>query len=152
MIGLTRKQPDPQIIRSKSYLRYDRSQFRQSSAAGSFIRLPMNKDVTMPIRPDRYCPIARTLDIVGDRWTMLILRDLVLDGPRKFQDLEQSLSGISPNTLSARLKTLEESGIVERRFYTDHPPRAEYLITGKGLELRPILRTLKTWGERHTRP
>jgi DNA-binding HxlR family transcriptional regulator len=104
----------------------------------------------MPARPDRYCPIARTLDVIGERWTLLILRDLVLDGPRKFQDLEQSLSGISPNTLSARLKTLEESGIVERRFYTDHPPRAEYLITSKGLELRPILRTLKTWGEKHT--
>jgi DNA-binding HxlR family transcriptional regulator len=105
----------------------------------------------MPARPDRYCPIARTLAVIGERWTLLILRDLVLDGPRKFQDLEQSLSGISPNTLSARLKTLEESGIVERRFYTDHPPRAEYLITSKGLELRPILRTLKTWGEKHTR-
>jgi DNA-binding HxlR family transcriptional regulator len=113
-------------------------------------RRKRKKDGTMPARPDRYCPIARTLAVIGERWTLLILRDLVLDGPRKFQDLEQSLSGISPNTLSARLKTLEESGIVERRFYTDHPPRAEYLITSKGLELRPILRTLKTWGEKHT--
>lgn len=103
----------------------------------------------MTIRPDRNCPIARTLDIVGDRWTLLILRDLTLDGPRKFSDLEQSLSGISPNTLSSRLKVLEENGIVERRFYEQHPPRAEYLITAKGRELRPILRTLKDWGEKH---
>ena len=106
----------------------------------------------MPSRPDRYCPIARSLDIVGDRWTLLMLRDLVLDGPRKFQDFEQSLAGISPNTLSARLKTLEENGIVERRFYSDHPPRAEYVLTDKGVELRPVLRALKAWGEKHTRP
>jgi DNA-binding HxlR family transcriptional regulator len=64
---------------------------------------------------DMRCPIARTLDIVGERWTILILRDLV-GGPRKFQDFERSLSGISPNTLSVRLKRLEESGLVERRF------------------------------------
>jgi DNA-binding HxlR family transcriptional regulator len=106
----------------------------------------------MTARPDKYCPIARTLEVIGERWTFLILRDLVLDGPRKFQDLERSLSGISPNTLSARLKTLEENGIVERRFYAEHPPRAEYVITTKGRELRPILKTLKKWGERHTRP
>lgn len=105
----------------------------------------------MPSRPDRFCPIARSLDIVGDRWTLLMLRDLALDGPRKFQDFEQSLAGISPNTLSARLKTLEENGIVERRFYSDHPPRAEYVLTGKGVELRPVLRALKAWGEKHTR-
>jgi DNA-binding HxlR family transcriptional regulator len=105
--------------------------------------------MSMSARPHRYCPIARTLDIVGERWTLLILRDLVLDGPRKFQDFEKSLSGISPNTLSARLKTLEEGGIVERRFYSDHPPRAEYVITAKGMELRPVLRTLKAWGEKH---
>jgi len=106
----------------------------------------------MPSRPDRFCPIARSLDIFGDRWTLLMLRDLTLDGPRKFQDFEQSLAGISPNTLSARLKTLEENGIVERRFYSDHPPRAEYALTGKGVELRPVLRALKAWGEKHTRP
>lgn len=103
----------------------------------------------MPARPDLRCPIARALEIVGDRWTLLILRDLVRDGPRKFQDLELSLSGISPNTLSARLKALEESEIIERRFYSDHPRRAEYILTGKGLELRPLLRTLQTWGEKH---
>ena len=108
-------------------------------SVGRHFRSPcrQHKDLTMPVRPDRYCPMARTLDVVGERWTLLILRDLVLDGPRKFQDLEQSLSGISPNTLSARLKTLEENGIVERRFYTDHPPRAEYLITSKGLDFAP---------------
>jgi DNA-binding HxlR family transcriptional regulator len=100
---------------------------------------------------DMRCPIARTLDIVGERWTILILRDLVTSGARRFQDFESSLAGISPNTLSARLKRLEEAGIVERRFYEQHPPRAEYLLTKKGEELRPVLKTLFDWGQRHTR-
>jgi len=111
--------------------------------------------MTDPLSPsapyDMRCPIARTLDIVGERWTILILRDLVTSGPRKFQDFQHSLAGISPNTLSARLKRLEEAGIVERRFYEQHPPRAEYLLTQKGEELRPTLRTLFDWGQRHTR-
>ena len=81
---------------------------------------------------------------------MLILRDLLLDGPCKFQDLQDSLDGVSPNTLSERLKRLMQSGIVERRLYAEHPPRAEYLLTSKGRELRPVLRALREWGETHT--
>src|SRR5260221_10043492 len=77
------------------------------------------------------CPVARTLDIVGERWTLLILRDLLRQGPRKFQDFEVSLAGIGPNTLSARLKRLEQAEIVERRLYAQHPPRAEYFLTAK---------------------
>lgn len=96
------------------------------------------------------CPVARTLAIIGERWTILILRDLVLHGPRKFQDFEQSLVGISPNTLSARLKVLEENGIVVRRFYEEHPPRAEYVLTDKGHELRFALKALREWGLKHT--
>ena len=91
---------------------------------------------------NRSCPVARTLEIIGDRWTILIIRDLLLKGPRKFIDFELSLQGISPNTLSARLKTLEETGLIERRFYEQHPPRAEYLLTAKGRDLGPVLRAL----------
>ncbi|HTW52604.1 MAG TPA: helix-turn-helix domain-containing protein [Stellaceae bacterium] len=98
-----------------------------------------------------HCPIARSLEVIGDRWTILILRDLVRDGPRRFQDFERSLHRISPNTLSLRLKRLEEAGIVTRRFYEQHPPRAEYVLTKAGAELRPVLKALLTWGERHTR-
>jgi DNA-binding HxlR family transcriptional regulator len=96
------------------------------------------------------CPIARTLDIIGERWTILILRDLVVGGARKFQDFERSLAGISPNTLSARLKRLEDAGIIERRFYEQHPPRAEYMLTDKGRELRRVLKALLDWGLRYT--
>jgi DNA-binding HxlR family transcriptional regulator len=95
-------------------------------------------------------PVARTLEIIGDRWTILIIRDLLLDGSRKFVDLESSLHGISPNTLSARLKVLEEADLVERRMYEQHPPRAEYVLTAKGRELGPVLRALKDWGLKHT--
>jgi DNA-binding HxlR family transcriptional regulator len=97
------------------------------------------------------CPIACTLDIIGERWSLLIVRDLILRGPRRFQDFQASLRGISPNTLSARLKTLEEAGIVERRLYDQHPPRAEYVLTEKGAALRPVTRALREWGETYAR-
>ena len=105
----------------------------------------------MSSRYDLKCPVARALDIIGERWTMLILRDLFRDGPRKFADFEQSLTGISATTLSARLKKLEEHDILARRFYADHPPRAEYLLTDKGRTLGPILKLLLDWGTKHTR-
>ena len=102
----------------------------------------------MQTRSPKYCPVVRALDIIGDSWTILILRDLFLDGPRRFQDLQESLSGASPNTLSARLKKLEEHGIVERRFYEQHPPRAEYALTDKGRELGPVMKSLRDWGNK----
>jgi DNA-binding HxlR family transcriptional regulator len=98
---------------------------------------------------DLDCPVAQTLDVVGERWTILILRDLFLQGPRRFQDFETSLAGLTASVLSCRLKELEERGIIERRLYADHPPRAEYLLTPRGRELRPVLKALRTWGERH---
>lgn len=96
------------------------------------------------------CPVARTLDVIGGRWSILILRDLFLHGPRRFQDFETSLAGISPNVLSTRLKELEERGIVIRRFYEEHPPRAEYLLTEQGRGLGPILKAMRFWGEKNT--
>jgi DNA-binding HxlR family transcriptional regulator len=100
---------------------------------------------------DPRCPIGRTLDIIGERWTILILRDLLLRKTRRFQDFEESLQGISPTTLSARLKKLEEHGIVARRYYTEHPPRAEYALTDKGRALGPAMKALLDWGTQHTR-
>ena len=110
----------------------------------------MNDPLPVLAPYDMRCPIARSLDIIGERWTILILRDLIKFGPRKFHDFERSLAGISPNTLSTRLKRLEDAGIVERRFYEQHPPRAEYVLTEKGSGLRPVLKALFEWGERHT--
>ena len=103
----------------------------------------------MKSRYDMTCPVARTLDVIGERWTILILRDLFKQGPRRFRDLEQSLAGLSPSTLSARLKGLMDRGIIDRRFYEDHPPRAEYFLTDKGRTLGPILKALYAWGQKH---
>ena len=95
------------------------------------------------------CPVARTLDAIGERWTLLVLRDLFRHGPRRYQDFVESLPGVAPNTLSARLKDLEARGLVERSLYSEHPPRLEYRLTEKGKTLGPVLRALKTWGEQH---
>jgi DNA-binding HxlR family transcriptional regulator len=97
------------------------------------------------------CPVAKTLDIIGERWTLLVVRDLLRLGPRKFQDFEESL-GVAPGILSDRLKVLEEEGIVERGFYSTHPPRAEYKLTKKGLELRTVIGALAVWGSKHVHP
>jgi DNA-binding HxlR family transcriptional regulator len=105
----------------------------------------------MPSNYNLKCPVARTLDIIGERWTILILRDLFLEGPRKFQDFEHSLARISPTTLSARLKKLEEHGIVARKFYAEHPPRAEYVLTERGRSLGPLMKMLLEWGTKHAR-
>ena len=73
------------------------------------------------------CPVARTLDLIGERWTILLLRDLLLEGPRRFVDFQASLPGVAPNTLSARLKALEDNGLVQRALYSERPPRVEYM-------------------------
>jgi len=99
---------------------------------------------------DPKCPVARTLDIIGERWTILILRDLFMFGPRRFLDLQNSLSGVAPNTISARIKTLEEAGVVTRELYSEHPPRAVYSLTERGQALKPALLALRDWGEKFT--
>ena len=95
-----------------------------------------------------FCPVARTLDVIGDRWTILVIRDVTL-GITKYSDLLESLPGISPNLLSQRLKLLEEAEVLQRSFYNDHPPRAEYLLTDKGRGLVPILRMIAEWGYKY---
>ncbi len=97
------------------------------------------------------CPVARTLDLIGERWTILILRDLFLQGPRRFQDFQESLHGVAPNTLSARLKTLERNGLITRRLYSEHPPRLEYRLTARGKSLGPVVKAMRDWGNQDKR-
>jgi DNA-binding HxlR family transcriptional regulator len=94
------------------------------------------------------CPVARSLEIVGDRWTLLLVRDL-LAGIGRFQELQSAMPGLAPNILSDRLKLMEAHGLVTRRFYSDHPPRAEYELTAKGQELGLVIGALAAWGSRH---
>lgn len=93
------------------------------------------------------CSIAHTLEIVGERWTMLIVRD-IFRGRRRFDQLQSGL-GVARNVLSARLDFLVEEGILERRRYQDRPPRDEYRLTERGIELWPVLMHLLMWGDAH---
>ena len=91
------------------------------------------------------CPIAAALDIVGDRWTLLVLRDLNR-GVTRFNDL-RARTGAPRDSLQARLRDLEDAGLITRRPYSEHPPRDEYLLTDAGKAIEPVLRELQTWGE-----
>jgi DNA-binding HxlR family transcriptional regulator len=96
------------------------------------------------------CPIARSLERVGEWWSMLIMRD-ALHGMTRFDEFQKSL-GIAPNMLARRLNALVEAGLIERRRYSDHPPRDEYVPTARGRDFRPILFALMAWGNRHFAP
>jgi DNA-binding HxlR family transcriptional regulator len=98
----------------------------------------------------RVCAIADALQIIGERWSILILRELFF-GVRRFNDIQVN-TGAPRASLTARLRSLEECGLVERRRYSEHPPRDEYLLTDAGRELMPVLRGLRTWGEKHASP
>lgn len=97
--------------------------------------------------PDAVCPVLATARIISGKWTLLMLRDLAV-GPCRFSELERSLAGISPRTLSIRLRSLEEEGIVERREYAEMPPRVVYRLTPKGTHLVPIVEAMREYGTR----
>jgi DNA-binding HxlR family transcriptional regulator len=94
---------------------------------------------------ESHCPVTATADILAGKWTILLVRDLA-DGRSRFCELERSLDGISPRTLSLRLRALEEHGIVDRRTFPEVPPRVEYSLTEKGLALIPIIEDMRTYG------
>ena len=93
------------------------------------------------------CPVCATSDIVCGKWTLLIIRDLA-EGRSRFCELERSLAGISPRTLSLRLRALEEEGVVERHTFPEVPPRVEYALTEKGRALIPIIEDMRSYGRR----
>jgi len=99
---------------------------------------------------NRSCPVCRTAEIICSKWTTLLIRDLA-DGRSRFCELERSLEGISPRTLSLRLRALEEEGIVRRQTYPEVPPRVEYALTEKGTALLPIIEDMREFG-RHWLP
>jgi len=96
---------------------------------------------------DDTCPVCRTAEIVCGKWTLLLIRDLA-EGRSRFCELERSLQGISPRTLSLRLRALEEEGIVERDTFPEVPPRVEYQLTEKGRALLPIIDGMRVYGDR----
>lgn len=98
---------------------------------------------------DPRCPVARTLNALGDGWSILILRDLFRNKSCRFQEFQQSLEGIVPSTLSQRLKRLEADKLIEREIYSEHPIRVVYHLTEKGKTLGFVLLALKEWGEKN---
>jgi DNA-binding HxlR family transcriptional regulator len=103
--------------------------------------------VTKPLEPQVGC-IASTMQIIGNKWTALILRDL-FGGPKRFCELEKSVGGINPRTLSQRLDDLQDQGIITRASFAEVPPRTEYTLTPKGHDLLPILQQMAAWGTKH---
>jgi DNA-binding HxlR family transcriptional regulator len=95
---------------------------------------------------DETCPVCRTAEIVCGKWTLLLIKDLA-EGRSRFCELERSLGGISPRTLSLRLRALEEEAIVERHTYPEVPPRVEYALTEKGLALVPLIEDMRAYGQ-----
>jgi DNA-binding HxlR family transcriptional regulator len=103
-----------------------------------------------PVDGVRVCSIADALDVIGDRYTMLVLREIGL-GFGRFSDIRRHV-GAPRETLTLRLRKLEEAGVIERRRYNEHPPRDEYVMTEAGLALRPVLVALRAWGEQYVTP
>jgi len=93
------------------------------------------------------CPVAGTLSVVGDPWTLLILRE-AFNGVRRFDAWQERL-GVARNVLAARLRSLVEHGVLAPRLYSQRPPRRDYVLTAKGRDLQPVLLALKAWGDRH---
>jgi DNA-binding HxlR family transcriptional regulator len=103
--------------------------------------------VSAPIEPHVGC-IAGAMEIVGNKWTALILRDL-FTGPKRFCELEKSVGKINPRTLSQRLDDLEGHGIITKQSFAEVPPRIEYTLTAKGEDLLPILKQMAAWGTKY---
>ena len=109
--------------------------------------------MNQPSSPDydferSYCPIANALDLFGDKWSLLIIRDLFL-GKTRYVDFAQSMEGIPSNILANRLKRLEMAGVVEKTAYCLKPPRKQYALTPKGRDLLPVLEAMEQWADKH---
>lgn len=92
------------------------------------------------------CPVEATLTLIGDKWKVLILRDL-LPGTKRFGELKKSIGNVSQKVLTAQLRDMEESGLINRKVYAEVPPRVEYSLTELGMSLKPILDAMQSWGE-----
>ncbi|HEY9630707.1 MAG TPA: helix-turn-helix domain-containing protein [Coleofasciculaceae cyanobacterium] len=103
----------------------------------------------MPQPRRSLCPVACTLDLIGDRWTLLIIRDMMFFKKQRFEEFLESPEGISTNILANRLRLLEESGLVEKQPYSNHSRRMNYQLTEKGKSLSPVVKVLTAWGLKH---
>lgn len=105
--------------------------------------------LAMPQPKRSPCPVACTLDLIGDRWTLLVIRDMMFFGKQRFEEFLESPEGISTNILANRLRLLEELGLAEKQPYSNHSRRMNYQLTEKGKSLRPVLKVITAWGLKH---
>ena len=103
---------------------------------------------TQVIRELPACPVETTLTLIGDKWKVLILRDL-MDGTKRFGELKKSIGSVTQKVLTAQLRDMEEKGLVNRKVYAEVPPKVEYSLTELGKSLQPILAAMQTWGEKY---
>lgn len=108
----------------------------------------MNISDQKPVIENRVGCIAGAMEIIGNKWTALILRDLST-GPKRFTQLEKSVGGINPRTLSQRLEDLQTHGIISKEVFAEVPPRCEYTLTNKGNDLIPVLEQMASWGDKY---
>ena len=106
-----------------------------------------HRTLSKPVEPKVGC-IAGAMEIIGNKWTALILRDL-MSGAKRFGEFERSVGNINPRTLSQRLDDLELQGIITKQSFSEVPPRTEYSLTQKGQDLLPILKQMATWGDKY---
>src|ERR671937_384955 len=114
-------------------------------ASSAATKMSVMQRTMNPVHESTSCAVAASAEIIGAKWTALLVHDLS-EGPRRFSELEHSCAGISPRTLSERLRALEQEGIVERRSYAESPPRVEYELTPKGADLLPIIDAMREFG------
>lgn len=100
----------------------------------------------MEINKRQNCPVKRAGEVIGDKWALLILRNLILDGPHRFQDFLNALEGIGPTTLSSRLKALQKNGLISRQVLEGHPPRTIYQLTELGIKAQPMMQAIRKFG------
>lgn len=122
-------------------------QVTSRTVALPLMRTSRSRPHTPVVRRSR-CPVSCTLDVLGDKWTLLVVRD-VMRGKRRYGEFLESPEGIPTNILAERLTRLVSLGIVDAHRYSEHPPRLEYVLTPKGEDLRPVLRAMVEWGVRH---
>src|SRR5919201_1055217 len=114
-------------------------------ASSAATKMSVMQRTMNPVHEATSCAVAASAEIIGAKWTALLVHDLS-EGPRRFSELEHSCAGISPRTLSERLRALEDDGIVDRRSYQESPPRVEYTLTDKGEALLPIIDAMREFG------
>ena len=120
-----------------------------TSNTNSPAKVPLKYEQIAGLCTRSRCPIANTLDVIGDKWTLLIIRDMLMLGSGQYQDFLKAPEGISTNILADRLKKLEKAGVISKSVYQTNPVRHLYSLTSMGQDLRPVLMAIVQWGGAH---